>query len=144
MPLEERPLDFFRLFISRSFLAILKRQNFNPRVQLAGSVMPHIPESKIYYELLQCMCTKLEVEDIIEFVPSPSEEEKFRLYRQCDSTLYTPPNEHFGIVPIEALEQRRPVIVIDSGGPAETVLPGITGTKVRTGPRGALVSSAVP
>jgi glycosyltransferase involved in cell wall biosynthesis len=34
-------------------------------------------------------------------------------------------------VPIEALEQRRPVIVINSGGPAETVIEGVTGTKVK-------------
>lgn len=63
-------------------------------------------------------------------MPDPNDERKFQLYRQCDSVIYTPPNEHFGIVPIEALEQRRPVIVIDSGGPAETVIEGVTGTKV--------------
>lgn len=103
----------------------------NPRIQLAGSVMPHIPESRIYYELLQTKCIEYEILDLIEFLPSPSEEEKFFLYRQCDSAVYTPPLEHFGIVPIEALEQRRPVIVIDSGGPAETVIENVTGTKVR-------------
>ena len=100
-------------------------------MQLAGSVMPHIPESRIYFELLKQMVKDHNVEELVEFVPSPSEEEKFKLYRGCDSALYTPPNEHFGIVPIEALEQRRPVIVIDSGGPAETVIEGVTGTKVK-------------
>lgn len=99
-------------------------------IQLAGSVMPHIPESRIYFQELQTMCKDYKVEDMIEFITSPTEAAKFTLYRQCDSTLYTPPNEHFGIVPIEALEQRRPVIVINSGGPAETVIEGITGTKV--------------
>lgn len=69
--------------------------------------------------------------DMVTLIPSPSEEEKFRLYQECDSALYTPPNEHFGIVPIEALEQRRPVIVCDSGGPSETVIEDVTGTKVR-------------
>lgn len=63
---------------------------------------------------------------------SPTEAEKFALYRACDTVIYTPPDEHFGIVPIEALEQRRPVIVCNSGGPAETVLEGITGSKVVT------------
>lgn len=92
--------------------------------------MPHIPESRIYFQQLQSMCKEYDVEEMVEFIISPSEESKFRLYRQCDSTLYTPPNEHFGIVPIEALEQRRPVIVINSGGPAETVIENITGTKV--------------
>lgn len=93
--------------------------------------MPHIPESRIYFQQLKDMCKGYQVEDMIDFIISPSEEVKFTLYRQCDSALYTPPNEHFGIVPIEALEQRRPVIVINSGGPAETVLEGVTGTKVR-------------
>ena len=101
----------------------------NPLIQLAGSVMPHIPESRIYYELLQQKCAELELGDMIVFYPSPSDEVKFSLYRDCDSAIYTPPNEHFGIVPIEALEQRRPVIVINSGGPSETVIEGITGTK---------------
>lgn len=72
----------------------------------------------------------LQVEDIVECCESPSDEEKFALYRECDSVLYTPPNEHFGIVPVEALQQRRPVIVCNSGGPAETVIEGVTGSKV--------------
>lgn len=83
--------------------------------------MPHIPESRIYFQQLQEMCKEYQVEELVEFIVSPSEEIKFTLYRQCDSTLYTPPNEHFGIVPIEALEQRRPVIVINSGGNLFTV-----------------------
>ena len=114
----------------KTILAILKKKGLTPRIQLAGSVMPHIPESRIYYELLKFRTAELDVESMIEFIPSPSEEEKFFLYRQCDSALYTPEHEHFGIVPIEALEQRRPVIVIDSGGPAETVIEDVTGTKV--------------
>uniref|UniRef100_A0A915N1Q8 Alpha-1,3/1,6-mannosyltransferase ALG2 n=1 Tax=Meloidogyne javanica TaxID=6303 RepID=A0A915N1Q8_MELJA len=108
----------------------LKSFGLNPLIQMAGSVMPHIPESKIYYELLKEQCKKYNLEDIIEFIPDPNDEKKFELYRQCDSVIYTPPNEHFGIVPIEALEQRRPVIVIDSGGPSETVIEGVTGTKI--------------
>uniref|UniRef100_A0AC35FIN4 Alpha-1,3/1,6-mannosyltransferase ALG2 n=1 Tax=Panagrolaimus sp. PS1159 TaxID=55785 RepID=A0AC35FIN4_9BILA len=119
-----------RLDIIVEAAALLKKKGYQAKIQLAGSVMPHIPESRIYYELLKQMVKDHNVEGYIEFVPSPSEEEKFRLYRACDSALYTPPNEHFGIVPIEALEQRRPVIVIDSGGPAETVIEDVTGTKI--------------
>nr|XP_031861951.1 uncharacterized protein CI109_002781 [Kwoniella shandongensis]KAA5529023.1 hypothetical protein CI109_002781 [Kwoniella shandongensis] len=36
--------------------------------------------------------------------------------------LYTPANEHFGIVPIEAMSCGLPVLAADSGGPTETVL----------------------
>jgi hypothetical protein len=53
--------------------AILKQKGLTPRVQLAGSVMPHIPESRIYYELLQAKSKELDVESIVEFIPSPSE-----------------------------------------------------------------------
>ncbi|VDN08138.1 unnamed protein product [Thelazia callipaeda] len=118
------------IMVNSNFTIILKRNsNLIPRIILAGSVMPHIPESRIYYHFLRKLVRDAEVEDIVEFVTSPTDFEKFALYRECDSVLYTPPNEHFGIVPIEALEQRRPVIVCNSGGPAETVLEGITGSK---------------
>ncbi|CAI4226970.1 unnamed protein product [Auanema sp. JU1783] len=112
--------------------AILKKEGHKFLVQIAGSVMPLIPESKIYYELLKQMIQDLEVEDVVQLIASPTEVEKFALFRACDSALYTPPDEHFGIVPIEALDQRRPVIVCDSGGPAETVIEDVTGSKVRT------------
>jgi alpha-1,3/alpha-1,6-mannosyltransferase len=35
--------------------------------------------------------------------------------------LYTPTEEHFGIVPCEAMIQGVPVIAISNGGPLETV-----------------------
>ncbi|KHN76171.1 Alpha-1,3/1,6-mannosyltransferase ALG2 [Toxocara canis] len=131
-----------RLDIIVEAAKMLKSRNRRPRILLAGSVMPHIPESRIYYELLKKMVDDLNVSDLVEFIDSPTEAEKFALYRQCDTVLYTPPNEHFGIVPIEALEQRRPVIVCNSGGPAETVLEGITGSKIEF-PDGRLLAEAM-
>ncbi len=41
--------------------------------------------------------------------------------------LYTPQNEHFGIVPIEAMAAGRPVVACSSGGPLESVVEGVTG-----------------
>ena len=41
--------------------------------------------------------------------------------------LYTPSNEHFGIVPIEAGACGLPVLAVNSGGPTETIIEGETG-----------------
>lgn len=41
--------------------------------------------------------------------------------------LYTPSNEHFGLVPIEAMYMKCPVIACNSGGPLETVVNNVTG-----------------
>lgn len=41
--------------------------------------------------------------------------------------LYTPDKEHFGIVPIEAMYMKCPVIAVSSGGPLETVVDSKTG-----------------
>jgi alpha-1,3/alpha-1,6-mannosyltransferase len=40
---------------------------------------------------------------------------------------YTPSNEHFGIVPLEAMLSGLPVLAANTGGPKETVLDGQTG-----------------
>ena len=50
-----------------------------------------------------------------------------KLLRMCAGVVYTPPNEHFGIVPLEAMASGRPVIACDSGGPRESIVHGTTG-----------------
>lgn len=57
---------FFAHIKDNSITAVLKRRNkIRPRILLAGSVMPYIPESRIYYNLLQKMVRDLKVSEIL-------------------------------------------------------------------------------
>lgn len=52
---------------------------------------------------------------------------KDTLLRQSKLLLYTPINEHFGIVPVEAMRVGLPVLASNTGGPLETIVEGETG-----------------
>ena len=57
-------------------------------------------------------------------VPGPV---KDALLRTASLLVYTPSNEHFGIVPLEAMLARLPVLAANTGGPVETIRDGETG-----------------
>ena len=63
----------------------------------------------------------------IYFVTKFPDKQKEALLTECSAVLYTPENEHFGIVPVEAMLAMRPVIACKSGGPLETIIEGETG-----------------
>jgi glycosyltransferase involved in cell wall biosynthesis len=63
----------------------------------------------------------------VEFLIGPTDEEMHRLYRDCTAVLFTPFNEDWGIVPLEAMAAGKPVIAVDRGGPRESVIHGETG-----------------
>ncbi|KAJ5653885.1 hypothetical protein N7490_000888 [Penicillium lividum] len=52
---------------------------------------------------------------------------KDTLLLQSKLLLYTPINEHFGIVPVEAMRVGLPVLASNTGGPLETIVEGETG-----------------
>ncbi|RKO94022.1 alpha-1,3-mannosyltransferase ALG2-like protein, partial [Blyttiomyces helicus] len=68
------------------------------------------------------------------FLPSFTEDQRTYLLSTSLCLLYTPSNEHFGIVPVEAMYARLPVVAVDSGGPRETVAEGVTGRLVEPEP----------
>lgn len=51
-------------------------------------------------------------------------------------------DEHFGIVPLEAMAAQKPVIACNSGGPVETVKNGATGYLCEPAPREFSLSMA--
>lgn len=52
---------------------------------------------------------------------------KDMLLKSARLLVYTPSNEHFGIVPLEAMLAGVPVLAANTGGPLETVVDGKTG-----------------
>ncbi|KAI8854503.1 hypothetical protein BC829DRAFT_380095 [Chytridium lagenaria] len=61
------------------------------------------------------------------FLLSVSNSDRSFLLSNAVCLLYTPSGEHFGIVPVEAMYLRTPVVAVNDGGPTETVLDGDTG-----------------
>ena len=61
------------------------------------------------------------------FLLSVPDQLKSSLLKAANLLLYTPSDEHFGIVPLEAMLAGVPVLASNSGGPLETVIDTVTG-----------------
>jgi alpha-1,3/alpha-1,6-mannosyltransferase len=84
---------------------------------------------ELSYATAKTVPTALAIPDAIEVlfllsIPGPF---KSTLLRNAKLLVYTPTNEHFGIVPVEAMQHGVPVLAANTGGPLETVLDGKTG-----------------
>jgi len=111
--------------------AELKKQDPSTKYKLviAGGYDPRITENVEHLEELKQVVKKhnlIEGKDV-QFYCSVSDAERGNLLRSSFCVLYTPENEHFGIVPTEAMYSKKPVIACNSGGPKESVLDGKTG-----------------
>ena len=94
---------------------------------MAGGYDPRVTENIQHLEELRKKSLTLNLKNEIEFLKSPSNFKKLDLLHTSDALLYTPSNEHFGIVPVEAMYAGLPVVAVNSGGPLETVVDGETG-----------------
>lgn len=63
----------------------------------------------------------------VEFLGAVSDSALQTLYAGAKALLYPVEDEDFGMVPVEAMLAGTPVIAHNSGGPKETVVPGLTG-----------------
>lgn len=88
---------------------------------VAGGFDKRVTENVEHHDELCELADKLDIKSKCTFLRSPSDKFKLFLLKRCDVLLYTPSNEHFGIVPIEAMYMGKPVIACNSGGPTETV-----------------------
>ncbi|CAF2206780.1 unnamed protein product [Brassica napus] len=94
---------------------------------VAGGYDERLKENVEYLEELKSLAEKEGVSNRVNFITSCSTAERNELLSSCLCVLYTPTDEHFGIVPLEAMAAYKPVIACNSGGPVETVKSGATG-----------------
>ncbi|KAG7309234.1 hypothetical protein JYU34_005162 [Plutella xylostella] len=94
---------------------------------MAGGFDPINLENMEHYMELTDLAAELDIEDKVTFMKSPKDVEKVSLLYNCKALVYTPSNEHFGIVPLEAMYYSKPVIAVNSGGPTETIVNEVTG-----------------
>ncbi|XP_794663.3 alpha-1,3/1,6-mannosyltransferase ALG2 [Strongylocentrotus purpuratus] len=99
----------------------------NVHLVMAGGYDGRVTENLEHYEELVQRAEELKLTDHVTFIRSFSDAQKLTLLDSCTCLLYTPSNEHFGIVPIEAMYMYRPVIAVNSGGPLETIAHKQTG-----------------
>ena len=94
---------------------------------MAGGYDKRVEENVEHYLELIGLADELHVTEKVIFLRSPSDIDKVSILNHCKVLLYTPLNEHFGIVPLEAMYTSKPVIAHNSGGPKESVISGVTG-----------------
>jgi glycosyltransferase involved in cell wall biosynthesis len=105
----------------------MKRVRSGARLKIAGQG-PLEPELRKRIE-------GLGLGDRVELLGYVSADELVDLYARCRAALYTPLNEDYGYVTVEAFLSGKPVVTTtDSGGPLEFVTEGATGVVAAPSP----------
>lgn len=98
-----------------------------PVLVFAGGFDARLPENASVLASLEGLASELKLSSRVAFLPSFTDEQRGALLAVATAVLYTPENEHFGIVPVEAAAAAVPVVACSSGGPKESVVDGETG-----------------
>ena len=94
---------------------------------VAGGYDERLLENVEHHLELVNLAKKLGIMEKVFFLRSISNDQRVQLLQRTNILLYTPANEHFGIVPVEAMHLGCVVIACDSGGPLESIAHGETG-----------------
>lgn len=130
----------------RAFASIPEDERRGVRLILAGGYDRRVAENVEYHRELESLANEFDLaHDTINTADNPTMRQpadttapvlfllsvpndlKVKLLRAATLLVYTPSNEHFGIVPLEAMLARVPVLAANTGGPTETVVEGETG-----------------
>ncbi|KAJ5098632.1 Glycosyl transferase family 1 [Penicillium argentinense] len=127
----------------RAYHGLGQEKRKGTRLVVAGGYDNRVQENVQYHQELEDLATGLGLEtatsktvvsalsipdhiDVLFLLSVPTAF-KDTLLAQAKLLLYTPVNEHFGIVPVEAMHAGLPVLASNTGGPLESIVEGITG-----------------
>ena len=99
----------------------------DPVLVIAGGYDPRLTENVDVHNELNSRAQELGIQDRVVFLKSISNDQRILLLENTKILLYTPENEHFGIVPVEAMYMGCIAFACNSGGPLESVKDGVTG-----------------
>lgn len=107
----------------RAFLQLKRTSERAQRFRLVIAGMVD-EKSQPYLRELQNMA---DAHPDISFVLNPIDSQLFNLYSRCFAVIFTPINEDWGLVVLEAMASGKPVVAVARGGPLESVVHGETG-----------------
>jgi len=126
----------------RAFAGLGSQETDKAKLIIAGGFDSRVQENAGTLQSLQDLATSLQLSyrtykgqdtamesdsSNVVFLLSVPDALKHRLLASAALLIYTPQNEHFGIVPIEAMLAKVPVLATNTGGPLETIYDGRTG-----------------
>lgn len=138
--------------VSRSFYAapnekivfyvgrLVKEKGVQVLLDAAPEILSHYPQTKFiiagkgpHLNALKHQAEVMGIANRVYFTGYINDEVRNSLYSWSDVAVFPSLYEPFGIVALEAMAARTPVVVSDCGGISEIVRQGIDGLKVRTG-----------
>ncbi|MGB9703782.1 MAG: glycosyltransferase, partial [Candidatus Micrarchaeales archaeon] len=95
-----------------------EKYNRSFKLIIAGSLAYERKEHIAYFNFLRRIIGN---DERIKIFTNVTEKEMKELYARCYCVVFTPINEDFGLIPLEANASYKPIIAINEGGPKETI-----------------------